>query len=844
MALPQIIARLVTQRRRFVWGFVILLSAACVFVLVTKLRLDTEVLNLLPNGFESVEGLKVYNRDFAQVRELTFALVCQREDVDKLEDFAVQFAQKLREQPWCSRVLAGAPIETPEGIRDLHGIALPLLLNLEPKVFDETISILRPERIRERLHRLHEEIEAGSPRPEIELSLDPLGLVAPALKPFAGNAAIEEDQPLTSPDRTMRIFLAVTNQPTIGAFDCQRLMQKVNAFRAIAHEGWDGGPLQVLVTGRSAYVAEISLSMRHDIVATVIGSVLLVGAVFYIGFRRWLPLLGMGASLLLCCLVALAAGLLIFHELNMVTVGFCAILIGLGVDFAILIFGRYQQARDEGVDHQGAVSTSIASLGRAIFFGALTTAVGFLALLLSGSAGFTQLGVLIAIGISFAGVFMTTVFFLFIPHRSLPRRHDWIFAVVKKYVRWCVRRPAPMLAISTPVLLLLSAIAISPKPVLPIDVSTRAMEPKHSQAGDALKTIMHNMPARWEPVLGIVHASDQQQLHADWQKVQAHWSDLQKAGMIKGFSTPAALALSPERMKTNRAKLNHVDLVAARGALKSGLEAEGFTPETFAPAFTLLDQLQSGANLSAPLPDWRTQLPLSSSWWFLVDRYFAHDPLLSTGFVTTNEPVETQVQKEMLRREMPTPDVPMMLSGWSFTLTDLVPWSHRQLLLISGLMAIFDATLLAVLYRDVRLWLIQVATLAMAIGGMIASMKLLNIPLNLLNVLAFRLVLAIGVDYGIYVLLVWQKAKQLEHDVAGVVKPVVLAGLTAIAGFGSLGIADNPTLSGLGIACALGLFWSLAATIFFTLPAAAAAEPKLWREESVPIPAFQKSEHV
>ena len=175
----------------------------------------------------------------------------------------------------------------------------------------------------------------------------------------------------------------------------------------------------------------------------------------------------------------------------------------------------------------------------------------------------------------------------------------------------------------------------------------------------------------------------------------------------------------------------------------------------------------------------------------------------------------------------------MTLSGWSFTLTDLLPWSRHQLLVISALMAIFDATLLAVLYRDLRLWLIQIATLIMAIGGMIASMKLLSIPLNLLNVLAFRLVLAIGVDYGIYVLLVWQKARELEHDVAGVVKPVVLAGLTAIAGFGSLGIANNPTLSGLGIACALGLFWSLAATIFFTLPAAAAAEPKLWRKESL-----------
>ena len=71
-------------------------------------------------------------------------------------------------------------------------------------------------------------------------------------------------------------------------------MREVNAFRGRAHEGWDGGPLEILVTGRSAYVSEISLSMRHDIVVTLLGSVLLVGGVFYIGFRRWLPLLGMG----------------------------------------------------------------------------------------------------------------------------------------------------------------------------------------------------------------------------------------------------------------------------------------------------------------------------------------------------------------------------------------------------------------------------------------------------------------------------------------------------------------------------------------------------------------------
>src|SRR5438067_7457724 len=416
MRMSDSIARVMTQRRALVWLGVFALAAICSGILITRMELDTDVTNMLPKGFESVAGLKIYDRDFEQTRELTFALRCQPEDVDKLEEFAPTFAENLRKQPWCERVLAGSPMETPEGIRDLQSIAVPLLLNLEPAAFAETMSILQPEKIRERLQRLHQEIEAGSPKAEFELELDPLGIIGPALKPFAENNAIEQEQPLTSPDRTMRVFLAVTNQKSLSAFECQRLMRQVNAFRAQAREGWNpaAAGLDVLITGRAAYVAEISLSMRYDIVATLASSVLLVGIIFFVGFRRWLPLLGMGFSLLLSCFVSLAVGLLAFGQLHMVAVGFCAILVGLGVDFAILIFGRYQQARIDGEEYQQSIATSVAKLGRAVFFGALTTAVGFLALILSGSMGFSQLGVLIAIGIFFAGLFMCTILFLFV----------------------------------------------------------------------------------------------------------------------------------------------------------------------------------------------------------------------------------------------------------------------------------------------------------------------------------------------------------------------------------------------------------------------------------------------
>ena len=263
MRISDFIAQSITHRRALVWSGVTMLTAVCIAILVTSLRLDSEVFNVLPGRFPSVQGLKIYDHDFEQTRQLTFALVCQPNDVDKLDDFAPVFAERLRQQPWCERVLSGSPMATPEGIRDLQSMAVPLLLNLEPKVFDETMSILQPDKISDRLHRLRQQIEAGSPRPQFELSFDPLGLIAPALKPFAESTIIEQEQPLTSPDRTMRIFLAVTNQTSLSAFECQRLMRQVNAFRQTAGQGWTGSSLQILVTGRPAFVSEISLSMRY-----------------------------------------------------------------------------------------------------------------------------------------------------------------------------------------------------------------------------------------------------------------------------------------------------------------------------------------------------------------------------------------------------------------------------------------------------------------------------------------------------------------------------------------------------------------------------------------------------
>jgi len=160
------------QRRVLVWFGVAALAAACLVILATRIELDSDVINMLPKGFESVEGLKIYDRDFEQTRELTFALRCQPQDVDKLEEFAPTFAENLRKQPWCERVLAGSPMKrlTAFAIYNRSRSAAPESGAGGVRASDVDLAAGENSRA---IAPITSGNRSGSPRPEFELAFDP-----------------------------------------------------------------------------------------------------------------------------------------------------------------------------------------------------------------------------------------------------------------------------------------------------------------------------------------------------------------------------------------------------------------------------------------------------------------------------------------------------------------------------------------------------------------------------------------------------------------------------------------------------------------------------------------------
>jgi hypothetical protein len=461
------------------------------------------------------------------------------------------------------------------------------------------------------------------------------------------------------------------------------------------------------------------------------------------------------------------------------------------------------------------------SQGRSVIFGALTSAAGFLCHMLSGCPGFIQLGLLIACGIVFAGLLMMTVFFVSIGREHRPRTSDPLREGGVKFVHWVFGRYHTIWMSTGAALLLLTLFAASPLGTLRFDANPRTLEPPGSAAGLALRTITEKMPGFGEQLLILLDKENTGQTHDGWMRLQDGWGGLVRKKQLKSTSMLAgALTLDSENVKANADTLaKKVDFLAAHEAFRQALTENGAEP--MAPrGEALLDRLAAVAGGNHELLNWRTELSQRSPWWFLLDQFFGTNPNVTAGFVTPNERIVSLPQKEQLRNLLHenSEGVTYHISGWAYTLQDLVPWAKGKMVELSTVIIAFNILLLSFLFRKAFPLFVLMLSLALSLGALLATLKLSGIPLNLFNVLAFPLVIGVGVDYGIYVVIAMRAREEVERSVGMIVKPVLLSGLTAVAGFGSLAFAQNPALRGLGAVSALGIAWCLFSTFFFVLP--------------------------
>ena len=96
-------------------------------------------------------------------------------------------------------------------------------------------------------------------------------------------------------------------------------------------------------------------------------------------------------------------------HLNILTIVFTTILIGLGIDFGIHVLERYKEERMSGGDILHALQKTVQGTGRGNFAGAVTTAMAFGGMIFTDFIGIVELGKISGGGILFCMISMILV---------------------------------------------------------------------------------------------------------------------------------------------------------------------------------------------------------------------------------------------------------------------------------------------------------------------------------------------------------------------------------------------------------------------------------------------------
>jgi hypothetical protein len=199
--LAEFISHTVAHRTKLLVLLAIGIGLLAILTIVLRRNLDSDYLNLLPGQFESVQGLKMMNSEFADSRQVVFGFLGESGHGDDVEAFRSHFMAELAKEPWVVRVFDRPPIESQEGIDEIQAVIPSLLLNLPQEQFKDALTLLEPAKVEQRLTEMRGTInEDFSIRTQMEATMDPLGLFARAMRPFASNASLTQTSALASED--------------------------------------------------------------------------------------------------------------------------------------------------------------------------------------------------------------------------------------------------------------------------------------------------------------------------------------------------------------------------------------------------------------------------------------------------------------------------------------------------------------------------------------------------------------------------------------------------------------------------------------------------------------------
>jgi uncharacterized protein len=421
----------------FVWlalhhPFVIIGAALLGVVLslllsATRLEFHTSHLDLVSSGNHYKQLDQVFSREFDDVPERVIVVI-RSQDQDQAKAFATALAKRWEHDPKIDKVLYRIPLESlqdkallylsREELSDLQQklrqhqdvlqefAALPTLEHLLTLINHETAAALVDHVF---TGFLAEEKAEGAPLDltflrtllqHLNRGLDPqLVYQSPWQELFtSASSTASHDGFLWSDDKQL-LFVLANPKADAGEFNpFRKAVQRIRLDVSELQHEYPG--VEVGITGKAVLETDEMTAAQRDMTLASVLSLLGV-AIFFVVFFR-----GVVRPGLVVCTLMLAVGwslgftTLSIGHLNIFTIVFVPMLIGLGIDSTGIHFlTHFEAERATGKSVRTALEHTFVGTGAGIVTATLTTATAFFALALSDFLGLRELGVITGSGL-------------------------------------------------------------------------------------------------------------------------------------------------------------------------------------------------------------------------------------------------------------------------------------------------------------------------------------------------------------------------------------------------------------------------------------------------------------
>ncbi|HTB62226.1 MAG TPA: MMPL family transporter, partial [Opitutales bacterium] len=357
-------------RRGILVAAAISLAAWALFTL----RWQGDLIDLFPADLPAVRDLRAMQARGSEDFSLLGVVDPGAEDSGQLAARLARVADALNASPLVAKadVLTDPSKLAPEGWA-------AVFIGLPTDKFVQFAKATNEAEVRARLQAAREAL-SGWPDAAVwaRIHYDPLGLADWVVSPATAES---NGAPPTAPNPILRI------EPKVRANTLTTAEPLVTAVRAaLAANGF--APGRIALTGEAAYVTEIGLQMRREMIGMTLSSGALIALVFLIAYRSWFPLVALFALQAAGLLAGLLVARIIWGSINLFSVAFASVALGLCSDYGAVVYHHFAKGgRKEG--------ESWRTLRRSLIFCVLTTAVGLGGLAASALPGLRQFAVLI-----------------------------------------------------------------------------------------------------------------------------------------------------------------------------------------------------------------------------------------------------------------------------------------------------------------------------------------------------------------------------------------------------------------------------------------------------------------